>query len=122
MGGSKKGKYAAELARLKALNAVKEVLNKSDIENAALTNTSKDSETVSDNALNNKLDELNLDKNSAKDLEIIESLSAGGSRNSTFFERHARTASKASKRSRPKKIMRAVKRAKPKGKPARKKR
>lgn len=86
MAGDKKSKYAAELARLKALNAIKEVLKKSDIENAALTNTSKDSETVSDNALDNMLNELNLDKNSSKDLEIIESLSLQN-RNSDMLKR-----------------------------------
>ena len=72
-----KGKYADELAKLKELNAIKEVLKKSDIENAALTNTSKDSETVSDTAVNNMLDELNLDKNSSRDLEIVEGISSG---------------------------------------------
>ncbi|MGD0728718.1 MAG: hypothetical protein ABR981_01440 [Candidatus Micrarchaeaceae archaeon] len=70
------GKYANELAKLKELNAIKEVLKKSDIENAALTNTSKDSETVNDNVVDNMLDELNLNKNAHRDLEIIESLTA----------------------------------------------
>lgn len=76
MKSKKKGKYADEIARLKALNAIKEVLKKSAIENAALTNTSKDSETVSDNVVDNMLNQLNLDKNSTKDLEIVEALSS----------------------------------------------
>ncbi len=79
---NKKGKYAGELEKLKKLNAIKEVLKKSDIENAALTNTSKDSETVSDGVIDNMLNQLNLDKNSNRDLEIIESLSSQG-RNGT---------------------------------------
>lgn len=73
---SNKGKYANELERLRELNAIKEVLKKSDIENAALTNTSKDSETVNDNVVDNMLAQLQIDKNSSKDLEIIESLTA----------------------------------------------
>jgi len=80
----KKGKYAGELEKLKELNAINEVLKKSDIENAALTNTSKDSETVSDNALDNMLNQLNLDRNSNKDLEIVESLSSQGKNGSTI--------------------------------------
>src|SRR5271168_4967269 len=76
--GGKKGKYAHELERLQALNAINEVLKKSDIENAALTNTSKDSETVSDSAINNMLNQLNLEKNSNKDLEIVENLTSPG--------------------------------------------
>jgi hypothetical protein len=89
---SKKGKggnskYAAEIERLKELNAIKEVLKKSDIENAALTNTSKDSETVSDNVVNNMLDQLNLDKNSNKDLEIIESITSKGAGKADLIKR-----------------------------------
>ena len=74
--GKKKGKYANEIKRLQELNAIKEVLKKSYIENAALTNTSKDSETVSDNVVNNMLNQLNLDRNATKDLEIVENLAA----------------------------------------------
>lgn len=72
----KRGKYANELERLRELNAINEVLKKGDIENAALTNTSKDSETVSDNVIDNMLDRLNLDKNSTRDLQIVERLSS----------------------------------------------
>jgi len=72
---AKKGKYSKELEKLKELNAINEVLKKSDIENAALMNTSKDSEVVSDNSIDNMLSQLNLERNSAKDLEIVEKLS-----------------------------------------------
>jgi len=51
------------------------VLKKSDIENAALTNASKDSEVVSDSSIDNMLDQLNLNRNSTKDLGIVEGLS-----------------------------------------------
>lgn len=74
MKNKKKGKYADELERLKELSAIEEVLKKSDIENAALTNTSKDSETVNDNVLDNMLEQLNINKNANKDLEIVENL------------------------------------------------
>jgi hypothetical protein len=83
--GKNKSKYATELERLRALNAIKEVLKKGDIENAALTNTSKDSETVGDNTINTMLDELNLNKNSTRDLEIIEGLSSKGRDGSRTF-------------------------------------
>jgi len=68
---SKRGRYARELERLRELNAINEVLKKGDIENAALTNASKDSEVVSDSSIDNMLAQLNIDKNSSKDLEII---------------------------------------------------
>ncbi|MDE1871751.1 MAG: hypothetical protein KGI06_05945 [Candidatus Micrarchaeota archaeon] len=74
-----KERYANELEKLRELNAIREVLHKSDIENAALTNASKDSETVSDNAIDNMLNQLNLDRNSSKDLGIIESIASRGS-------------------------------------------
>lgn len=76
MKNKKKSKYAVELERLRELSAIEEVLKKSDIENAALTNTSKDSETVNDNVLDTMLEQLNLNKNANKDLEIVESLMA----------------------------------------------
>ena len=50
------------------------MLKKGDIENAALTNASKDSETVSDTTIDNMLNQLNLDRNSSKDLSIVEGL------------------------------------------------
>jgi hypothetical protein len=80
----KKGKYADELAKLKELNAIEEVLKKSDIENAALTNTSKDSETVGDNAVENMLNQLNLDKNANRNLEIVGRLAPYGKSGSTM--------------------------------------
>jgi hypothetical protein len=89
---SKKSKYSAELEKLKELNAIKEVLKKSDIENAALTNTSKDSETVSDTVIDNMLNRLNLDKNANKDLEIVERL--GSEDKSTGRMTKAKTAKK----------------------------
>jgi hypothetical protein len=70
----KGGRYAKELERLRELNAINEVLKKGDIENAALTNASKDSEVVSDSSIDNMLDQLNIDRNSSKDLEIVEGL------------------------------------------------
>ncbi len=72
----KGGRYASEIERLRELNAINEVLKKGEIENAALLNTSKESEIVSDNALDNMLEQLNLNRNSGKDLEIIEGMSA----------------------------------------------
>ncbi|MGI0100426.1 MAG: hypothetical protein ACREBH_01760 [Candidatus Micrarchaeaceae archaeon] len=88
----KKGRYALELEKLKELNAIKEVLKKGDIENAALTNTSKDSEIVSDSAIDNMLNQLNLDKNSTKDMEIIDSMVSQG--NSSRVERPKRATAK----------------------------
>jgi hypothetical protein len=87
---SKGGKYARELERLRELNTINEVLKKSDIENAALLNTSKDSESVSDSAVNNMLDQLNINKNSNKDLELIESLTRQGAAGKIASKRHIR--------------------------------
>lgn len=85
-----KGKYANELERLRELSAIKEVLKKGDIENAALTNTSKDSEIVSDSTIDNMLNQLQIDKNSNKDLEIIESLTATSKRNNILNDLRTR--------------------------------
>ncbi|HIH50706.1 MAG: hypothetical protein ABSE71_01245 [Candidatus Micrarchaeaceae archaeon] len=85
-----RGRYAAELERLRDLNAINEVLKKSDIENAALTNTSKDSETVNDNVLDNMLDQLNVSKNANKDLGIVEGLANQKTTRATPVKRHAR--------------------------------
>jgi hypothetical protein len=87
---SSRGKYATELERLRELSAINEVLKKSDIENAALTNTSKDSETVNDNVLDNMLDQLNMSRNANKDLAIVERLSSQKSGRMTPVIRRAK--------------------------------
>jgi len=121
MASNKRSKYAAELERIRTLNAIKEVLKKSDIENAALTNTSKDSETVSDNSINNMLNELNLDKNSTKDLEIVEALAVQkkGAGKSDLLDRKSL---QSAKHTASKKNLRSAKHSKLKGKSPRKKR
>jgi pyruvate carboxylase len=108
----KGGKYAKELERLRELNAINEVLKKSDIENAALTNTSKDSETVNDNAIDNMLDQLNIDKNANKDLQIVESLTSSSHNARPSYNRSAKPQRKVAKANK-KKIS---KKPKPKGK------
>jgi hypothetical protein len=112
---AKKGKYADELAKLKELNAIKEVLKKSDIENAALTNTSKDSETVSDNAVDNMLEQLNLDKNSNRDLEIVENL-ASQKKNAVAATKSIPKIKHAAKKSKPKRMAKPAKKKGGKGK------
>lgn len=86
----KKGKYASELERLKKLNAINEVLKKGEIENAALTYTPKDTETAGDNIIDNMLNQLNLNKRSNRDLEIIESLSSEGRSASIIKKKHVK--------------------------------
>ncbi len=122
MAGNKKSKYAAELARLKALNAIKEVLKKSDIENAALTNTSKDSETLSDNTLNNMLNELNLERNSTKDLEIVENLALQTRDGRLALKNRRIKIRKSGRKIKIRKKIHVLKRPKSKGKRSRKKR
>jgi DNA mismatch repair ATPase MutS len=87
--GGRGGKYASELERLKRLNAINEVLKKSDIENAALTNTSKDSETVSDSVIDNMLNQLNIDRHATRDLDIVENLATKG-RNGSIIKKNRR--------------------------------
>lgn len=96
----KRGKYANELEKLRELSAIKEVLKKSDIENAALTNTSKDSETVNDNVIDNMLNQLQIDKNSNRDLEIVESLASQGRKAQIIRSIKAKQARRISKPSR----------------------
>lgn len=88
--GKRKGKYASELEKLKKLNAINEVLQKGDIENAALTNVSKDSETVSDSTIDNMISKLNLSKHATKDLEIIENLSSKSKQGEILKRKHIR--------------------------------
>lgn len=93
------GRYAAELERLRELNAVKEVLAKSEIENAALINTSKDSETVSDNSIDRMLDQLDIGRHSNKDLEIVEGLSDRSTRLAKSIAQSKPAANRKAKRS-----------------------
>lgn len=72
---SRKGnKYAAELAKIKEFRELSAILKKGDVENALLTNTSKDSEPVSENVIDSMLDSVSKGKVGEKDLELIEKL------------------------------------------------
>ncbi|HVC58482.1 MAG TPA: hypothetical protein VND15_03340 [Candidatus Acidoferrales bacterium] len=76
MKDNKKSKYAHEMQRIKDLSALNRVLKKGDIENALLSNATKDSETISDNVIDNMLDQVEKGKNNQRDLEIVERLTS----------------------------------------------
>ena len=89
--GKKKGKYAAELAKIKELSALENILKKGDVENALLTNSAKESEPVSENVIDAILNSVDKGKIGEKDMALIEKLTTKGA------GRHQRSAKKASK-------------------------
>src|SRR5271165_3867914 len=70
----KKKKYTEEILRIKQLSAINKVLKKGDVENAFLTNTDKDVESVKDTAAERMIEELNLGKNETRELQLLDSL------------------------------------------------
>jgi|HubBroStandDraft_3_1064219.scaffolds.fasta_scaffold181188_2 hypothetical protein len=83
-GSSKKAKYSKEVEEIKRLKDLSRILKAGDVENALLSNSSKDSETLNDNVLDKLLDNANSYETPRNDkgLEVIERLttSSGGSR------------------------------------------
>jgi hypothetical protein len=100
MKGKKGGKYAAELAKIKEMKALDTILKKGDIENAMLTNSSKESEPVSDNVIDAILSASDKGKLGEHDLGVIEKLTT---------KKEARGSRKAKKAARPKKASHAPK-------------
>ena len=74
MASKKRGKYAAELARIKELSTLEMILKKGDVENALLTNSAKESEPVSENVIDSMLNSVEKGKVGEKDMALIEKL------------------------------------------------
>jgi hypothetical protein len=84
-GPSKKAKFSKEVEEIKRLRDLNRILTAGDLENALLSNSAKDSETVNDNVLDVLLSKANSVETRGNDrgLEAIEKLTtstAGGSR------------------------------------------
>ncbi len=85
-GSSKKARYSKEVEEIKRMKDLNRILKAGDVENALLSNSSKDSETLNDNVLDKLLDRANTYETSGNDrgLEVIERLTTGsGSRQVT---------------------------------------
>ncbi len=75
---SKKAKYSKEVEEIKRMRDLNKILKAGDVENALLSNSAKDSETMNDNVLDNLLDNANgTDRSSERGLELIERLTSG---------------------------------------------
>ncbi len=70
----KRGKYAAELAKIKELSTLESIIKKGDVENALLTNSAKESEPVSENVIDSILSSVDKGKIGEKDMALIEKL------------------------------------------------
>ena len=70
----RRGKYAAELAKIREFKILDTILKKGDVENALLSNTSKDSEPVSDTVIDAMLNSVEKGKVGERDMELIEKL------------------------------------------------
>ncbi len=67
----KGGKYSAELEKLKLLKSINSMLKTSDIENALLSNSAKESEIVSDSTIDALLAKA-ASKNQSRDINLFE--------------------------------------------------
>jgi hypothetical protein len=74
MGSKKSKKYAAELAKIKEFKILDSILKKGDVENALLSNTSKESEPVSETVIDSMLESVERGKGGERDMELIEKL------------------------------------------------
>jgi hypothetical protein len=104
MKSKKGGKYAAELAKIKEMKALDTILKKGDIENAMLTNSSKESEPVSDNVIDAILSAADKGKLGERDLEVIEKLTTKKAAGSAHSAKRVVKPKKASHSSKPKKF------------------
>ncbi len=110
---SKRAKYSKEVEKIKGLRDLNRILKAGDVENALLSNSAKDSETLNDNVLDSMLSKADsYDQGNERGLDTIERLtSAGGG-----------TIVRQRMSARPRRITRAARRQKPKRAKARPKR
>lgn len=76
MAKKKKKNYSDEIMRIKRLKVVTDVLEKGDVENAFLTTAAKDSDTGSDTTVERMLEELDIEKGSNKEMNMLDNLLA----------------------------------------------
>ena len=72
----KKGKYSRELEQLKMLKSINSMLKSSDMENALLANSAKDSETMPDSMVDDMLGRIMSERERNRDIIDINRLTA----------------------------------------------
>jgi hypothetical protein len=80
-GSSKRSRYSREVEEISRMRNLSRILKAGDLENALLSNSAKDSETMSDNVLDSLLDNANtFEQGNERGLELIEKLTGKGGR------------------------------------------
>jgi len=76
---SKRAKFSKEVEEIRRLKDLNRILTAGDLENALLSNSAKDSETVNDNVLDALLSKANSEetRGNERGLEVIERLTTG---------------------------------------------
>lgn len=72
MAGRRNGKYSRELEQIRMLKSINSVLKTSDMENALLANSAKDSETVSDGMVEEMLGTVRAERDRNRGIQDIE--------------------------------------------------
>lgn len=81
MAKRKSGKYSKELEQMRMLKSINTMLKSSDMENALLSNSAKESETVPDSVVDEMLGKISVEREKSKaifDVEKITTEAAGG--------------------------------------------
>ncbi len=74
MARRKSGKYSKELEQLKMLKSINSMLKSSDMENALLSNSAKESETMPDNMVDEMLGNISAERERNKDIFDVEKI------------------------------------------------
>lgn len=78
-GSSAGADYSKEVEEIRRLQDLNRILKAGDIENALLSNSAKDSETLPDNVLDSLLEKANIEeRGNDRGLEVIERLTTSG--------------------------------------------
>ncbi len=83
------GKYSGEVERIKMLGSLNEMMKTSDMENALLSNSARDSETVSDSVVDDMLSKINIER--GKDIQTVERMTAYSTTQARTPKRAARS-------------------------------
>ncbi len=68
------GKYSSEVEKIRMLRSLNEMMKTSDMENALLSNSARDSETVSDGVVDDMLSKIGTKRE--KDIQAVERITA----------------------------------------------
>ncbi len=122
MAKRKGDKYSKELEQMRMLKSINTMLKSSDMENALLSNSAKESETMPDAVVDEMLGKISAEREKGRAIFDVEKMTTEATQGNVTHVRRSVPPRKASRTRQKRKTMHAKRRAAPKRRPQKKRR